>query len=220
MPNREDDQIASNIQKARKEYRRQELSAKMLGRCPFNFFKDWFDQAVAAGISEPNAMALATANSSGNPHVRYVLMKDFSVDGLVFYTNSKSSKGEDIEENPLAASVFYWRELERQVRVEGTVSLVSDEIVDTYFASRPRQAQLGAIASIQSAPLANRSTLEKAVRELDSLNGSLSRPEFWRGYCISPERFEFWQGRESRLHDRFEYNKDTEGNWNSQRLYP
>jgi pyridoxamine 5'-phosphate oxidase len=183
---------------------------------PLRQFESWFAAAREAGVRAPEAMALATATPHGAPSARMVLLKGVDERGFVFFTSYESRKGDELEANPRAALLFYWDPLGRQVRVEGPVERVSAEESDAYFASRPPGSRAGAAASRQSRPLADRAELERAVA---ALGGDATRPELWGGYRLRPERYEFWQHRENRLHDRFRYEREGEG-WSIQRLYP
>jgi pyridoxamine 5'-phosphate oxidase len=183
---------------------------------PLRQFEAWFAEARDAGVPVPEAMAVATATADGAPSVRMVLLKDVDERGFVFFTNYESRKGRELEANPRAALLFHWEALGRQVRVEGSVERVSDAESDAYFSTRPVGSRLGAIASKQSRPLADRAELERAI---EALPDDAPRPEWWGGYRVRPERFEFWQHRENRLHDRFLYERDGEA-WSIQRLYP
>ena len=179
------------------------------------------DAALAAQEPEPTAMTLATADNSGQVTARMVLLKSWDAQGFVFYTNTLSRKGRQLAEHPRAALVMYWKSIEQQVRVEGSVEPVSAEEADAYFASRDRGSQLGAWASLQSEPLDNRAQLLKAVAaiELKRVGRSVSRPPHWSGYRVQAERIEFWYGRKSRLHDRFQFHFEND-QWVRQRLYP
>lgn len=222
MVNRDEKELRQSFKTLRKEYKQDVLDEDSLPDNPFELFTQWYQRACSLPISEPNAMALATVSKEGSPQVRFVLLKDFSESGFVFYTNSESFKGKALAANPQAAVVFYWKELEQQVRVEGSVCEVASAIADTYFASRPRGAQLGAIASQQSRVLTDRNLLEAEVLRLaaEFSGKEIPRPEYWRGYSLKPMRFEFWQGRENRLHDRFEYSCANSKTWSRKRLYP
>lgn len=193
-----------------------ELNEADLDPDPLRQFETWFDAARVAGVRAPEAMALATATPDGTPSVRMVLLKGADERGYVFFTSYESRKGRELEANPQAALLFHWEALGRQVRVEGMVERASAEESDTYFASRPPGSRAGAAASRQSRALADRAELDRAVA---ALGDDVSRPDWWGGYRVRPERYEFWQHRENRLHDRFLYERDGSG-WRIQRLYP
>ncbi len=205
----------------RKEYIRAGLSESAANPDPIEQFRKWFEDALAADLHEPNAMTLATATPDGRPSARIVLLKGFDERGFIFYTNYEGRKGRELGTNLRAALVFYWGELERQVRVEGRIERVADEESDAYFASRPQGSQLGAWASEQSRPVESREVLEGRLRELESEyeGREIPRPPFWGGYQVEPEVIEFWQGRENRLHDRLVYSRDGKG-WTIERLQP
>jgi pyridoxamine 5'-phosphate oxidase len=188
---------------------------------PFVQFNRWFDQAVESSISEPNAMTLATVDQQGKPRARVVLLKALDENGFVFYSNYDSQKGQHLESNHYASLVFLWLELQRQVRIEGTVEKVSEEESDDYFSVRPRASQIGALASPQSQVIPSRQFLEKKYLELEKefAGREVPRPKNWGGYRLIPDCMEFWQGRQSRLHDRLLYEK-TGRNWTIKRLAP
>ena len=186
---------------------------------PLNLFNEWLDQAIAAGLPEPNAMTLATIDLDGFPAARVVLLKEISNSGFVFYTNYDSDKGIELSKNPNASLVFLWLEMQRQVRVVGQVSKVHPKTSDAYFALRPRGSQIGAWISPQSRPIPNREVLEKEYEAMLEKDQPLKRPPHWGGYRLMPERVEFWQGRENRLHDRILY-VDFDDNWKIFRLAP
>ena len=188
---------------------------------PFRQFQLWFEQASGAGILEPNAMALATATPEGVPSARMVLLKGFDERGFAFYTNYESRKGAELTANPHAALVFFWVDLARQVRIEGSVERVSAQESDTYFHSRPQGSQLSAATSHQSAILPDRAALEREVERLAEryAGQDIPRPEFWGGFRVVPTTIEFWQGRPNRLHDRLRYRRDAE-RWIIERLSP
>jgi pyridoxamine 5'-phosphate oxidase len=188
---------------------------------PLEQFRRWFAEAEAAGIRAPHAMALATATPEGAPSVRMVLLKGGDEDGFVFFTGYGSRKAEELEENPRAALLFYWDPLGRQVRVEGEVERAGVQESDAYFATRPRGAQLAAAASRQGRVLANREELDAGVAELERqyADADVPRPEHWGGYLLRPDTYEFWQHRESRLHDRLRYRRG-DGDWTVERLAP
>jgi pyridoxamine 5'-phosphate oxidase len=188
---------------------------------PINLFDQWFAEARAAEVNDPEAMALATADESGRPSVRMVLMKDHGAGGFTFYTNAHSAKGEQLAANPRAALLFHWKSLRRQVRVEGLVESVGEAEADAYFATRARDSQLGAWASDQSRPLDARATFERRVDEAaQRFDGqAVPRPPHWRGYRVVPERMEFWSDRPHRLHERRLFIRDDAG-WREGLLYP
>ncbi|WP_205836119.1 pyridoxamine 5'-phosphate oxidase [Methylobacterium brachiatum] len=192
-----------------------------LSEDPFALFAAWMREAEAAEPEDPNAMALATAGSDGLPDVRMVLLKGFDERGFVFYTNVQSAKGEELAQNPQAALVLHWKSLRRQVRARGPVSPVTAEEADAYFESRRRESRLGAIASQQSRPLADRAALMAEVTELAARyeNGPIPRPEHWTGFRIAPVSLEFWQNGDYRLHDRVRFTRAGDG-WSRARLYP
>ena len=189
---------------------------------PFKQFQRWFDEARAKVSPLPEAMTLATATTDGKPSARLVLLKQVDERGFVFYTNYRSSKARDLEANPLAALVLYWPQLERQVRVEGTVTRTSAAESEEYFRTRPRDSQIGALASPQSEVIPNRDVLEQRLAELEEeyRGREVERPEHWGGYRLNPERIEFWKGRPGRLHDRLLYERQPDGRWTIKRLAP
>ena len=193
-----------------------QLDEAALDPDPLRQFESWFAEARDAGLRAPEAMALATATPDGVPSARMVLLKGVDDRGFVFFTSYESRKGGELEANPRAALLFYWEPLGRQVRVEGTVERATAAESDAYFASRPPGSRAGAAASHQSRPLADRSELERAVA---ALGDDVARPEWWGGYRVRPERYEFWQHRENRLHDRFLYERAGSA-WSIQRLHP
>ncbi|HSM59741.1 MAG TPA: pyridoxamine 5'-phosphate oxidase [Longimicrobiales bacterium] len=190
-------------------------------RDPIDLFREWFSAARESGLLHPDAMALATADASGAPSVRMVLLKAVDERGFVFYTNYDSRKAAELEASPRAALCAYWAVLERQVRVEGSVERVSEEESQAYFSSRPRGSRIGAWASRQSQELPDRSELEERVRTLESryAGEDVPLPPFWGGYLVRPSRIEFWQGRADRLHDRLVFERREDG-WQTRRLYP
>ncbi len=192
-----------------------------LARDPIALFAEWYEEALNCGLKNPTAAALATVDGNGQPSARMVLLKGYDEQGFVFYTNTESCKGEHLRANPRAALCFYWPPLDRQVRIEGSVEPVSDDEADAYFATRPRQAQIGAWASAQSRPLESRFALEKQVAKFVAkfAVGTVPRPPYWSGYRISPERIEFWRQGTFRLHERLLYRRSADG-WTTERLFP
>ena len=205
----------------RVDYKRATLSERDAASDPFELFTRWFDEAVAAAIPEPNAMTLATVDAAGRPTARIVLMKGVDARGVVFHTNYDSRKGRDLAANPRAALLFFWVGLERQVRIDGAAERVSAEDSDAYFAARPRGSQISAWASPQSARVADRAWLEARVAEFEArfASGAVPRPPNWGGMRVVPDRFEFWQGRTSRLHDRLVWSRQGD-RWTIERLAP
>jgi pyridoxamine 5'-phosphate oxidase len=196
------------------------LSEEACDSNPIRQFEVWLADAQIADLKEPTAMVLSTAGPAG-PSGRVVLLKEVTGNGFVFYTNYDSRKGLEIKTNPNCALTFYWAELERQVRIEGRAETVAREKSEEYFRSRPRISQLGALASRQSAAIASREELEQKVQELGARYlEDIPLPQNWGGYCVRPERIEFWQGRANRLHDRILYHRKGEGEWRRERLSP
>ncbi|MEP7170766.1 MAG: pyridoxamine 5'-phosphate oxidase [Bacteroidota bacterium] len=211
-----------NIKNLRKNYGMQQLSEKNINRNPVKQFELWMNLALEKNVNEPNAMNLSTVNEKGKPASRIVLLRGFDEKGFVFYTNYSSRKGSELKSNPYASLTFFWAELEKQVRIEGEAVKVSKAISDAYFKSRPRESQIGAWASPQSSSLKSREELEKMVENLtEKYNGkTIPRPPHWGGFCIVPDKIEFWQGRTSRLHDRIVYEKIKGNQWKISRLAP
>jgi pyridoxamine 5'-phosphate oxidase len=204
----------------RKSYERAELDESSSAREPWRQFSDWLDQAITAKLPEPNAMTLATVGADGRPSTRIVLIKGFDARGIVWYTNYGSRKGRELAGNPHAALQFHWVELERVVRIEGMVEKVDAEESDAYFRSRPLDSRLGAWASPQSQVISSRAVLVANAAKAAAQHGlNPPRPPHWGGYRLVPDRWEFWQGRKSRLHDRLNY-RLVEGQWTRERLAP
>lgn len=226
------EQRQQSVAAMRTEYTRGQLLETNVPAEPVALFRDWLNEAIEAGVHEPNAMMLATVNSARQPSARMVLLKGIDERGLRFFTNYSSRKAEELEANPHAALVFWWGDLERQVRVEGAVERLSDEESDTYYNSRPRGSRLGAWVSAQSAVIDGRAVLENRLRELEErhANSEPPRPDFWGGYRVVPDMIEFWQGGPNRLHDRLRYRlaatdpawaeAATESAWQIERLSP
>jgi pyridoxamine 5'-phosphate oxidase len=210
-----------SIADLRREYARARLDEADVSHDPVVEFARWFAEARDAEVHEPNAMSLATATADGTPSVRIVLLKDFDERGFVFFTDYRSQKGRELEENPRAALAFYWGELERQVRIAGTVTRTSPEESAVYFATRPLGSRLGAWTSHQSRVIPSRLVLEEALRTVEARfgDGAVPLPEHWGGYRLRPTALEFWQGRPSRLHDRIRYLRQADG-WRVERLSP
>ena len=211
-----------SIADLRKDYSSETLLETAIASHPIQQFDKWWQQAIDSQIDEANAMTLATASSDGMPSARIVLLKGFNQEGFVFFTNYKSYKGLQLEENPKACLVFFWKELERQVRIIGLVNKISEQDSDEYFHSRPPGSQVGAWTSPQSHVIPNRSWLDeqyqKISKELQEKN--IERPPHWGGYIVKPVIMEFWQGRPSRLHDRIQYTLQENGAWKIERLAP
>lgn len=212
----------TTIADLRKDYTQQALTEQDIDPNPIVQFHHWFEQALAAQVPEPNAMTLATATLEGKPSARIVLLKEVSEQGFIFFTNYESHKGQELIANPWAALTFWWAELERQVRIEGTVQQTAPLDSDNYFQSRPRESQLGAWVSPQSQVIANRSVLEDLWQDLSRRyeNQPIPRPPHWGGFCLNPSVIEFWQGRPSRLHDRLSYRRHNQHHWLVERLAP
>jgi pyridoxamine 5'-phosphate oxidase len=213
---------AETIRQLRQEYRRAGLNEADVASDPFAQFGRWFAEAIAGELREPNAMTVATATPEGLPSARIVLLKSWDEQGFVFYTNYESQKGREVAANPVAALVFYWPELERQVRVVGAVERTSVAESRLYFDSRPLGSRLGSTASHQSQVISGRDVLEARVRQLEAAYpaGDPPLPDYWGGYRVTPASFEFWQGRPSRVHDRLRYRRDAGGSWVIARLSP
>lgn len=214
--------MAGSIADIRKNYTQQSLSENDAEVNPIQQFSKWWDEAVASDIDEVNAMTLATASSDGIPSARIVLLKEYDINGFTFFTNYNSFKGQQLAENPKACLVFFWKELERQVRITGLIEKISSAASDEYFNSRPQGSQVGAIASPQSQVIENREWLDNHYSKLEKElhDKKLQRPPHWGGYIVKPVIIEFWQGRPSRLHDRLQYTLEENGAWKIERLAP
>jgi pyridoxamine 5'-phosphate oxidase len=212
----------NTIADIRKDYKQHSLAEADVQQNPFDQFAAWWDAAIHAAIDEVNAMTLATASPDGMPAARIVLLKGFDKKGFVFFTNYESFKGQQLAENPRACLVFFWKELERQVRITGLVEKTSPQESDDYFNSRPENSRIGAWSSPQSRVIEGREVLEKNEKDFAKQFGAkpLTRPPYWGGYRVKPASFEFWQGRPSRLHDRIQYSLEDNGNWIIERLAP
>ena len=212
---------SADIAAIRKEYQLAALDEVHVGDDPLTFFSKWFQEARASQVNEVNAMTVATVDSNGKPHARIVLLKGLDAKGFVFFTNYNSAKGSDLLAHPFASLVFFWPELERQVRVEGMVEKVSSAESDQYFQSRPDGSKLGAWASPQSQEIDSRDILDANYNKYSSEfnEGHIPRPEHWGGYRVIPNKIEFWQGRSSRMHDRIVFTRSDAG-WNKSRLAP
>ena len=210
------------IENLRNDYRSASLSEKDVAADPISQFAKWFAEALDGELYEPNAMTLATATHDGKPSARILLLKGFDKTGFTFYTNYLRRKGKEISKNPAASMVFFWAELERQVRIEGTIEKVSKEESEKYFHSRPKESQVGAIASQQSQELKGREPLENSWNELleKFADKEVPKPAYWGGYVLKPQVVEFWQGRPGRLHDRIVYKRSDKNSWKIVRLAP
>lgn len=210
-----------NIYTLRKEYKLRSLEIDALSPNPFLQFSKWFEEAQSAHVQEPNAMALATANQIGRPSCRMVLLKNVDERGFSFFTHYLSRKSRELDSNPYGCVTFYWCEVERQIIIEGLVEKLTEEESKNYFLSRPRGSQIGAWASQQDQPIASRKELEERYEKYSKmyLEDEVPLPPHWGGYCLIPNRFEFWQGRVNRLHDRFSYTLIS-NEWKIERLSP
>ncbi len=211
-----------NIADIRKDYQLQTLLETDIAADPFIQFGRWWDEALASELDEVNAMTLATASLTGLPDARIVLLKSFTDAGFVFFTNYNSNKAKELAENPRACLVFFWKELERQVRIIGSVVKVSEGESDEYFNSRPEGSRIGAWASPQSSVIESREIIEKSIENFEEQFAAteITRPPHWGGYMVMPTVIEFWQGRSNRLHDRLQYSKMPDGSWKIERLAP
>lgn len=209
-----------SIADIRKNYEKSELVEALLKATPIEQFQVWFQEAIQADTPEVNAMTLATATPDGRTSARIVLLKGYDENGFVFFTNYQSRKGHELANNPVASLLFFWPELERQVRIEGTISKVSAAESDEYFHSRPLGSRIGAWVSPQSQPISRAELNANAAALSASLGENPARPDHWGGYRLSPDYVEFWQGRPSRLHDRLAFQTDNTGNWVVSRLAP
>ena len=214
--------VNNSIADIRKVYQLQSLLEKDVNSDPIKQFETWWQQAIQGKIEEPNAMTLATCNAEGKPSARIVLLKGIKKNGFIFFTNYQSRKGKEIEEKHFVSLLFFWKELERQVRIEGKIKKVSVAESDEYFISRPRESRIGAWSSPQSAIIENREFLQKNVEKYNLQFGTkiVPRPDCWGGYIVEPSSIEFWQGRPGRLHDRLQYSLSENNGWLMKRLAP
>lgn len=208
-----------NLQSVRKEYKKAQLADESIAKSPFLLFERWLSEAMNAGISEPTAMSVATIGDDGFPQSRVVLLKDFSKKGFTFFTNYNSAKGKALLYNPRVALLFFWPELERQVRVTGTAQKTTAQVSEEYFQSRPLDSRYAATVSRQSEKIESYRELIDKFKSMKNIGEQPTRPEHWGGFLVVPLKFEFWQGRENRLHDRILYEKTGE-NWEVSRLAP
>ncbi len=214
--------MQENIASIRKDYSLKSLNENEVKADPIEQFTNWWKDAIQSAIPEPNTMTLATASSDGLPSARIVLLKEYNKKGFVFFTNYESYKSCQLIENPKACLLFFWKELERQIKIIGLVDKISDKESDEYFHTRPEASQIGAWASPQSQIIESRSWLDEHYQTLskEMAGKEIKRPENWGGYIVKPVIIEFWQGRPSRLHDRIQYTLDYDGNWSIERLAP
>lgn len=213
--------VINSIKDIRKEYSLHTLNEDDVAKDPFEQFTKWWNEAVKSDILEVNAMTLATVSNEGKPSARIVLLKNYDERGFVFFTNYESHKGKELSINANAALVFFWKEIERQIRIEGITEKIDADESDAYFLSRPEGSRIGAWASPQSKIIENRNLLEENVIQLkEKFKNSIPRPPYWGGYRVMPDLIEFWQGRSNRLHDRLQYTKTGYGSWKVERLAP
>jgi len=206
--------INQNLHQERKVYKKATLSYENAANNPFHQFDIWYKEAAALQTFEANAMVVSTASKDAIPHSRIVLLKSYSDDGLIFYSNYNSAKGQDLKENPQISILFFYEEMERQIRIQGEAVKLSEKENDDYFYSRPIESQFGAIVSPQSHKIADKAALEAELSALIHSNKKPQRPKHWGGYLVKANYFEFWQGRPSRFHDRICYQKQKDATWN------
>lgn len=211
-----------NLSDIRLNYAKGALDEQSVGNDPFEFFGQWLQQAIASQVMEPTAMVLSTVDKDGRPRSRVVLLKELKDNALVFFTNYQSAKGQQMDFSPKVAALFFWGELERQVRINGVVSKISAGDSDAYFNSRPRESRIGAVISPQSKAISGREVLEKDFKEMLGRGEEyqILRPDHWGGYAITIDEIEFWQGRPGRLHDRIRFSRAKDGSWKKERLAP
>ncbi|KJS07492.1 MAG: pyridoxine 5'-phosphate oxidase [Flavobacteriales bacterium BRH_c54] len=216
------EELKNFVNSIRRDFAGKPLNEDSVDTNPLKQYQIWFEEAVSAQVVDPYAMSIATVGKDMQPSLRLVYLRDISENGFVFYTNYGSQKAGDIAENNKVALNFYWVELERQIRIQGKVFKVSEEMSDTYFNSRPRESQIGAWASAQSTELTSRQVLEEKVAELTKKfeNQDIPRPKYWGGYIVQPFKIEFWQGRPNRLHDRLVYTRTETNDWEISRIAP
>ena len=214
--------METKISEIRKEYTRGKLTQCTINDNPFEQFEEWLNDAIAHNADEPTAMIVATVSAEGHPSTRTVLLKGVENNKFIFFTNYESRKGKQLADNPYISLSFVWHKLERQVHIEGKAEKCLDQVSDTYFSSRPYKSKIGARISPQSRVISSRMEIMRAfVKEVCKLAGhEISRPDNWGGFAVTPPRFEFWQGRESRLHDRIQYIIQEDGSWKQERLAP
>lgn len=215
--------MKDQISKLRTQYQGELLDENNVLPDPTEQFRKWFNEALSSNVLEPNAMTLATATKGGLPSIRIVLLKDVDKNGFTFYTNYNSQKGKEINENPHGSLLFFWPQLFRQIRIEGTIEQIDPAVSEKYFHERPFESQVSAWISSQSSVVDSKEILEKRYKEYEAIcNGkSVPYPTFWGGYCLKPNKFEFWQGQPNRLHDRVKYSLDTENDiWIIKRIAP
>jgi pyridoxamine 5'-phosphate oxidase len=214
--------VTTDLESIRKDYRLQSLLEKDVDADPIKQFEIWWSQVLQSGIEEPNVMTLATSTPSGKPSARIVLLKAIKNKGFIFFSNYHSRKGKQIEDNPFVSLVFFWKELERQVRIEGEIKKISEQESDEYFSKRPLESRIGAWSSPQSEVIKSRDVLEKSVSDYTNRFNSqnIPRPPYWGGYIVHPTLIEFWQGRPGRLHDRLQYTISKKTAWKIERLAP
>lgn len=213
--------MQKNIADIRREYSLHSLNENDVASSPIEQFTKWWNDAMESQVTEVNAMTLATCDKDGKPSARIVLLKGFDERGFIFFTNYESRKAKNLAENPKAALIFFWKEIERQIRIEGTVEKAAAQESDAYFFSRPEGSRIGAWASPQSKIITGRNVLEENVQKYkEEFKNSIPRPPHWGGYRVMPELIEFWQGRSNRLHDRIQYTKTAGGSWKVDRLAP